>query len=162
VLSLNVKLCKGSRNIIIQIKAIKIKQILIIPLSDHVEVHVVLRARAALNHSFMFNNSSPLSSWIKLVSVTNTRANSILCTPRKNGWTYQAPGVVYLRSSAFLDFMRLRLTAGYSRFATTYRSQFQESSSSKKLQIKRHCLTFEHGTNRLYRNVGNQLPTYAV
>jgi hypothetical protein len=56
----------------------------------------------------------------------------MLCTPRKNEWTYQAPGFVYLRSSAFLGFMQLRLTAGYIRFATTYRSQFQESSSSKK------------------------------
>jgi hypothetical protein len=80
---------------------------------------------------------SQFSFWIKLVPVIfNTRANSILCTPRKNEWTYQALGVVYLRSSLFLDFMRRRLTAGYSHFETTYRSHFQESSNSKNCRSK--------------------------
>jgi hypothetical protein len=61
------------------------------------------------------------------------QAKSIVCNPRKNEWTYQAPGVVYLRSSLFLDFMRRSLTAGYSRLETIYRSCLQESSSSKEI-----------------------------
>ena len=49
-----------------------------------------------------------------------------------------------------------RLVASYRRFGTTYQSHLQSSSSP------RQCWNLEDGTDRLYRNVGNQLPIWAV
>jgi hypothetical protein len=50
------------------------------------------------------------------------------------------------------------LVVVYRRFGTDYRSHLYGSSSPRRLD----CLTLEDGTNRLFRNVGQQLPTQAA
>jgi hypothetical protein len=44
---------------------------------------------------------------------------------------------------------------------TTFRERLSVTSSSVK-QFKNNCSTLEDGIDRLTRNVGKQLPTYAV
>ena len=56
-----------------------------------------------------------------------------------------------LRSSAMLT--QRTLVAGYRRFGTAYRSQFQESNSLRRMKTWGPILS---------RNVENQLPTYAA
>jgi len=52
----------------------------------------------------------------------------------------------------FLGFYAAWISSSLSRFASTYWSNLQRPN----------CLTFEDGTDRLSRNVGNKLSIYAA
>jgi len=52
------------------------------------------------------------------------------------------------------------MVVGYRRFGRTYLSQLHGSSGPRRFTLD--GLTYENGTDKLYRNVGNQVPTYAA
>jgi len=58
--------------------------------------------------------------------------------------------------------MRYILAVPYRRFGTTYRSRLQWSRKPIFKGQEIHFLIIEDGTDRLSRNIGKVLPTYAT
>jgi len=68
---------------------------------------------------------------------------------------YQASAAKYMRTALFWVIMQRVVVIPYRCFGTTYRSHLQ---GSEILLIPQGFSIFEDGTDRLYRNVGKELP----
>jgi hypothetical protein len=66
-----------------------------------------------------------------------------------------------MTSALFWDIRQCRVVVLYRRFGTIYQSHLQASRSSRR-KLYLDLFTLEDEADRLSRNVGTELPLYAV